>query len=82
VTTAPPGASRYDGIWATQALTRADLGAALMRAELDVGVLDDWRDDWDEIDHWIFEFAIRDGEWRQDELGDGVVVSGWAGTFT
>jgi predicted peptidase len=52
-----------------------------VRNSLDVGVLDDWRDDWDQIDSWIFEFAIGDGEWRQDELGDGVTMSGWIGEF-
>jgi predicted esterase len=52
-----------------------------VRNSLDVGVLDDWRDDWDQIDSWIFEFAIGDGEWWQDEIGDGVMMSGWIGEF-
>lgn len=77
-----PTTSIYDGIWATPALTKADLAAALVRASLDVGVLDDWRDDWDEIDHWVFEFVIGDGEWRQDEIGDGLAMSGWVGGFS
>ena len=77
---APTGS--YDGIWATEPVTRADMAAALDRAGLDDSVLDEWRDNWVEIDHWMFEFVVGAGEWRQDELADGVRVSGWTGTLT
>ncbi len=80
--TASPSGSKYDGIWATAPVTRNDMAAALDRAELDEGILDEWREDWDEIDHWMFEFAIGNDEWIQDELAEGVRVSGWTGKFT
>lgn len=77
--TEAPSTTAFDGIWATRALTREDMAAALERNDLDVEVLDNWRDDWDQIDHWMFEFAIGDGKWWQDEIADGVRVSGWIG---
>jgi hypothetical protein len=76
-----PRGAPTDGIWATGALAKEDLIVALERNELDVDVVDAWRDEWDEIDHWMFEFAIGDGQWWQDELADGVIVSGWVGDF-
>lgn len=80
--TEPVSRSPYDGIWATAPLEKSDLAAALGRAGLDDSILDEWRDDWDKIGHWVFEFGIANGEWRQDEIGDGVLRSGWVGRFT
>jgi predicted esterase len=62
----------FDGIWASQPLTRADMSAALDRRNLSDERLDEWIGPWEGIDYRIFEIEIGGGRWTVDENGEGV----------
>jgi predicted esterase len=72
----------YDGVWASDPLTRADLAAALASRNLSDEHLDEWTPDWDRIDYRIFEIEIANGRWVMHENAEGVDLGiPWAGDF-
>ena len=72
----------YDGVWASNPLTRADLAAALATRGLSDDRLEEWTPDWDEIDYRLFEIEIGDGRWLLHENAEGVDFGvAWAGDF-
>ena len=68
----PPLQESYDGIWASEPLTRADLAAALAARGISDASLDEWTPDWDEIDYRIFEIEIGGGRLLVHENAEGV----------
>jgi len=76
----PEAGTPYDGVWASEPLSRADLAAALARRGLSAARLDKWFSNWDKIDYRIFEIEIGNGRWQEDENAEGVSFgTGWAG---
>ena len=77
-----PAQASYDGIWASDPLTRADLAAALKIRGISDSRLDAWTPDWDQIDYRIFEIEIGDGRWLMHENAEGIDFGvQWAGDF-
>lgn len=80
--TTPSATGAYDGIWASDPLTRADLAGALASRGLSDANLDAWTPDWDEIDYRIFEIEIGGGRLLMHENAEGIDFGvQWAGDF-
>jgi dienelactone hydrolase len=76
----PSAATPYDGIWASDPLTRDDLAAALDARSLSTVYLDSWWPDFDELDYRIFEIEIGEGRWTVYENAEGIGFGApWAG---
>jgi poly(3-hydroxybutyrate) depolymerase len=70
----------YDGVWASNPLTRADVAATLARRGLSDAHLDEWYPDWDKIDYRVLEIEIGQGRWQLNENAEGVGLGvPWAG---
>jgi poly(3-hydroxybutyrate) depolymerase len=75
-------AHAYDGIWASEPLTRPDLAAVLVARGLSDARLDEWTPDWNEIDYRIFEVEISEGRWLLHENAEGLDFgTRWEGDF-
>jgi predicted esterase len=76
----PSAQTAYDGVWASDPLTRADVAATLTRRGLSDAHLDEWYPDWDVIDYRVLEIEIGQGRWQLNENAEGVQLGvPWAG---
>lgn len=74
--TEPTMTSPLDGTWITPRLTRNDIAVALTAGGYDEATLDDIFPTDLVVDWYIAELVIRDGQWFQNDLGDGVPIGG------
>ncbi|MEO8625525.1 MAG: hypothetical protein ABI452_02390 [Candidatus Limnocylindrales bacterium] len=74
-------ATEFEGLWASEPLTKDLMDAALTRAGLNPDQFHPWFGDWTGIDHRSHTVLIKDGVWDEHEYSESAPDGDISGTY-